>query len=300
VGNPAERFEEDALRIMRALRFAAVLGFEIEGNTAKAMREKSQLLREISAERIFAELKKLLCGENAENILLEYRDVIAVIFPEFIPTFNCKQNCLHHSLDVYEHICKSVANVPNEEILRLAMFFHDIEKPAMKTTDSKGVDHFKKHPEASAKTAGEILMRLKSPSDTRERVYNLIREHDNRIPPDRISVKKMLSAYGYDFFADWLKVRRADDLAKSEYRRAEKLAELDLLEKICEEIKAENCCVKISQLAVNGNDLADIGLSGKVIGEGLKFALNGVIEEKIQNNKDEIINFVRRHFNEKT
>lgn len=298
VGDPLERFDEDALRIMRALRFSAVLGFEIEENTAAAMRKLSDLLNSISSERIFTELKKLLCGNSAERILLEYRDIIGVIIPELIPTFECEQKCPHHIYSVYGHICKSVSFVPNDEELRLTMLLHDIEKPAFKKTDEKGVDHFKKHQFASAVTAKKILRRMKCSNKTEERVFNLIWEHDNRIPPQKKSVRRLISKYDYEFFKDWLTVRRADTLAQSEYRRREKLEELDLIEQLGEQIIEEESCLKISDLAVNGRDMIEMGYSGRQIGSALGFALNGVIDELVSNDRQEIIDYIRRHFNE--
>lgn len=298
VGDPLERFDEDALRIMRALRFSAVLGFEIEENTAAAMRKLSGLLNSISSERIFTELKKLLCGNSAERILLEYRDIIGVIIPELIPTFDCEQKCPHHIYSVYGHICKSVSFVPPDEELRLTMLLHDIEKPALKKTDENGVDHFKKHQFASAVTAKKILRRMKCSNKTEKRVFDLIWEHDNRIPPQKKSVRRLISKYDHGFFKDWLTVRRADTLAQSEYRRREKLEELDMIEQLGEQIMEEESCLKISDLAVNGRDMIEMGYSGRQIGSALGFALDGVIDELVPNDRQEIIDYIRRHFNE--
>lgn len=299
VGDPLERFDEDALRIMRALRFSAVLGFDIEANTALAMRKLSGLLNRISAERIFTELKKLLCGSSAEKILLEYKDIMGVIIPELIPTFDCGQNCPHHIYNVYEHICKSVSFVEPDEELRLTMLLHDIEKPALKKTDEKGVDHFKKHQFASAETAKKILRRMKCSNKTEAWIFNLIREHDNRIPPQKKSVRRLISKYGFEFFGDWLEVRRADTMAQSEYRRCEKLKELDELEELGVQIMEEKSCFKISDLAVNGNDMIEMGYSGSEIGRALEFALDGVIDELVVNGRQELIDYLRRNFNEK-
>ncbi len=298
VGNPIERFDEDALRIMRALRFASVLGFEIEENTAAAARKQSQLLNSISAERILTELKKLLCGESAEKILLEYKDIIGVIIPELIPAFDCAQNCPHHSYGVYEHICKSVSFVEPDEELRLTMLLHDIEKPALKKTDENGIDHFKTHQFASAETAKKILRRMKCSNRTEEKIFNLIWEHDNRIPPQKKTVKRLISKYDFEFFRDWIKVRRADTMAQSEYLRYEKLKELDELEELGVQIMDEESCLKISDLAVNGYDMIEMGYIGRNIGNALEFALDGVIDELVVNNRKEILDYLRRYFNE--
>lgn len=297
VGEPENRFDEDALRILRAMRFASVLGFEIEEETSQAMHDKAGLLKEISAERIFTELKKIITGKNAGRILSGYKDIIGVIIPEFVPTFGCLQNCPHHIYDVYGHICKSVDNIAPNAHLRLTMLLHDIGKPEMKRTDENGTDHFKKHQYVSAERSREILRRLKSDRKTEQKVYDLIWEHDNRIPPQRRAVKRLISKYSYEFFADWLAVRRADTLAQSEYRRREKLAELDELEKIAAQLKEEDSCLKLSDLAVKGGDLIGAGYSGAQIGRALNEALAAVMEEKIPNDRDSIMNYLRSLFN---
>ena len=298
VGNAEDRFEEDALRIMRALRFASVLDFKIEEKTAAAMRVKSHLLGAISAERVFSELKKLLCGKAVCRILLEYSDLIAVIIPEVKPCIGCVQNNIHHCYTVYEHISHSVGNIEPDEDLRLAMLFHDIAKPLKKTTDADGVDHFKLHPLAGADVAKRVLCRLKSSNKTVDRVTALIREHDNRIPPTKHSVKRFIAKYDYDFYFDWLKVRRADTMAQSDYQRVEKLEELDKLEILGKIILEESCCLKITDLAINGHDIISLGYVGSQIKSALIFALDGVIDEKVYNEHDALLAYVRENFNE--
>ena len=169
VGNPDKRFNEDALRIMRALRFASTLGFEIESETAVSVHKNAELLKNISAERIYSELMKLLLGVNCEKILLEFKDVIGVIIPELIPCFSCEQNTKWHLYDVYTHIVKSVECCENKDYLRLAVLLHDIGKPQCKTTDSKGVDHFFGHPQKSVEIASQVLRRLKVSREYKKR-----------------------------------------------------------------------------------------------------------------------------------
>ena len=292
VGVAEERFDEDALRIMRALRFASVLDFEIEEKTARAMRSKAHLLKAISAERIFSELKKLLCGKAVFRILTEYRDLIALMIPEFEPCIGCEQHNVHHCYDVYEHICHSVENIEPDEELRLTMFFHDIAKPSKKTTDENGVDHFKLHQLASADAAEAILERLKSSNKTLRSVTTLVREHDNRIPAKRRTVKRFLSKYDYDLFEAWLKVRRADTLAQSQYLRAEKLAELDKLAELGAQIKEEMCCLKVSDLAVNGHDMIAMGFNGAEIKSALNRALDAVLDDIVANEHDALIAYL--------
>ena len=298
VGCAADRFEEDALRIMRALRFASTLDFEIEADTAAAMREKSHLLAAVSAERIFTELKKLLCGKAVRRIMLDYSDLMTVIIPELAPCIGCEQHNIHHCYDVYEHICRSVEYIEPDEDMRLTMLFHDIGKPRKKTTDENGIDHFKLHQLASADMAQEILLRLKSSRSTLLRVTSLIKEHDNRIPANRRSVKRFLSKYDHDFFYDWLEVRRADTAAQSDYMMAEKMAELDKLEEIAYEIEQENCCLKVGELAVNGHDMMALGYQGRAIKSALEFALSAVIDEQVENEHGALLAFIKDGFHE--
>lgn len=297
VGNAEDRFDEDALRIMRALRFASTLDFRIEEYTAAAMRKKSHLLNAISAERIFSELKKLLCGKAVCRIMLEYSDIIGVILPEIIPCIGCEQNNIHHCYDVYEHICHSIKYIEADEDLRLTMLFHDIGKPQKKVTDDDGVDHFKLHQLCSGDIAEDVLTRLKSSNKTLKRVRSLVIEHDNRIYPKRRSVKRFISKYDHEFYVDWLKVRRADTLAQSEYMRAEKLAELDQLEKLGEEIKEEMCCLKTTDLAINGHDVIALGFKGAEIKKALNAALDAVIDEVIENERDALLGYLKENFN---
>lgn len=293
VGKPQERFDEDALRIMRAMRFSSVLDFEIEKNTAQAIHEQKELLRAISAERIAAELKKLLCGRDPARILTEYRDVMAVVIPQLEPCFDFAQNNPHHCYDVYTHICRSVNNIEPDWVLRLTMLLHDIGKPAVMTVDENGIFHFKTHQQKSADMAQEITAALKFDNKSRKRIHSLVLEHDNRIPARKKSVRRLLSKYDAQFFADYLKVRRADTLAQSEYLRNQKLAELDELERLAREILDEQLCLHISDLDINGNDLKALGLDNTEIGKGLKLLLEAVIEERIPNRKAELTDYIK-------
>lgn len=296
VGDPTERFDEDALRILRAMRFSSVLDFEIEKGTSSAIHSQKELLKNISAERIAAELKKLLCGKDPARILTEYRDVMAVIIPQLEPCFDLKQNNPHHCYDVYTHICKSVNNISPDWVLRLTMLLHDIGKPLVHTTDSAGVDHFKTHQLKSAKLSREITGALKLDNRSRSRIYDLVLEHDTRIPPVKKSVRRLMSKYDDDFFDDYLRVRRADTLAQSGYMREQKLAELEAIGEIARQIRAEQLCLHISDLAVNGNDLIDLGYEGSSIGKALKMLLDAVIEERTDNEKDALVTYLKENF----
>ncbi len=296
VGEPSLRFEEDALRIMRALRFSAVLGFEIEKNTCAAMWEKKHLLEYISAQRIFSELSGLLCGAYAADVLREYGGIIAVIIPEISRCFGFEQHNPHHMYDVWTHICKSVEICRPERDIRLTMLLHDIAKPLCAVMDENGTGHFKGHQQMGAELAYGILKRLCCPNDVTERVCGLIREHDDRIPVERGAVKRFIAKYGYDFFMDYLEVRRADTYAQSEYLREEKLRDLDSLAAIAIRLEEENACLTTAQLAVGGEDMLSLGLSGKAVGEALRGALGAVISEEIKNEREEILRYVKDNF----
>ena len=294
VGDPERRFEEDALRILRALRFSSVLDFDIEEKTAAALRRKAGLLSYVSAERIYTELKKLLVGVRAGDILIEYRDVFAVMIPELAECFDVEQHNPHHMYDVYTHICKSVDSVPPDEILRLTMMLHDIAKPRCKTTDEQGIDHFKKHPFVGAEMADEILSRLKADNAARELICALITEHDNRLAENERSVGRFIAKHSYGFFDKYMLVRRADTLAQSMYYREEKLRDLDVLNKIRAELEEKSACLTLHDLDFNGRDLIALGYEGREIGVTLEMALDGVISGNCKNEKKELIEYVKR------
>lgn len=295
VGEAEERFEEDALRILRGLRFASVLGFQIEADTRKAIFEKKRLLEHISAERIRDELTKLICGKSAECILNEYRDIIGVIIPEIIPCFDFEQNNPHHCYTVWEHIAKSVSYVRPGVIIRTAMLLHDIGKPQAATRDENGISHFKKHQYISAEMARDILKRLKFDNRSIDYIHDLIWEHDNRIPPQISSVKRFVSKYDFQFVFDYLELRRGDTYAQSEYKRKEKLRELDEIASIAIELMEQDACLKISDLAVDGNDLIKLGLEGKEIGEWLQRLLELVMDDKLCNVKQNLLDYIKEH-----
>lgn len=296
VGDAPKRFDEDALRILRAVRFASALGFEIDKDTKKAILEKKELLKFISAERIFSELKKLLCGKNCVNILMDFREVIAVFIPEISPCFDFLQNNPHHIYDVWEHICRSVGYCRPEPVIRLAMLLHDIGKPLLATVDENGVSHFKKHQFKSADMAVEILKRLKCDAASVSYIHNLIREHDNRILEDKKAVKRFISRYSFEFFMDYLEVRRADTYAQSDYLKAEKLKTLDRLAVIAIEAEESNACLKITDMVCGGREMMALGLEGRQIGEALQYALEGIISEEITNDRNEIISYIKERF----
>lgn len=293
VGNAEKRFEEDALRILRALRFSSCLGFEIEVETSKAIFNKMHLLKEISGERIRVELLKMLCGKGVENVLLKYRDVLAVIIPEIKATFDFKQNNPHHCYDVYTHIVKAVSQVKGDGNIKMVMLLHDIGKPETVSVDEKGLHHFKKHPTVSCEMARGILNRLKFDNKSKDKILNHIFEHDNRFPAVRKSVRKFIAKYDYDFFFEHLEIRFADTLSQSEYNRDGKLYDIAEKKRIANELIAENAQLSMKNLAIDGSVLMGEGYpEGKILGEILKDCFEAVVEERVSNHKTELLKYV--------
>jgi len=291
VGEPDKRFNEDGLRIMRALRFAATLGFEIEPKTAESIHKNRALLGNIAVERIFTEFKKLVCGKRAAEILREYADVIAVFIPEIEPMIGFDQRTKYHCFDVYEHTLKALSNCPeDDQILRLAIFFHDIGKPHCLTIDDLG-GHFKGHDKKGAEITDNILRRLRSDNATREAVTRLISEHCIQIAPTEKAVKRFLSTHSFDEARRAVALNRADKLACApEYRITEIHAKLDAL---IDKIEADGACFTLRDLAINGHDLSELGLKGKKIGEALDAALDAVIDGRVNNEISELIEFIK-------
>jgi tRNA nucleotidyltransferase (CCA-adding enzyme) len=286
VGVPSERFVEDALRILRALRFASVLGFTIEPETSDAILRGRKLLSEIAAERIREELMKLICGDKADFILRRYRSVIAVFIPEMQGTFDFEQQNRHHNRDVYRHSVAAVKNIEPDPILRLTMLFHDIGKPLAQVIDRKGVAHYPHHPNLGAAMTTEILKRLRFPHDEIEEITTLIRWHDIRLHPSPAEIKTALRDLGADRLRKIYKIQRADTLAQSMYLREEKLANLAAVAQMTEQILKDGECYNLRMLAVNGSDLLHMGLNtGEEIGETLRLLLDRVIRDELPNDK---------------
>ncbi len=288
VGDPDRRFNEDALRIMRALRFSSTLGFEIEEKTAESIKRNKHLLKNIASERIRVELEKLIMGDDAEKILLEFSDVIFEIIPELKLTENVAQNCPYHSFDVYRHIAKSVAMSKKDKCVRLAMLLHDIAKPMAKTTDDNGQDHFKGHAPLSADKAHEILKRLHYDNKTISCVTKLIFHHDDRLYNNHKNIKKHASKHGFEFLYLLDEVSRADILAQNPSME-DRLTLCDNYINELKKLEEEIPCLKISDLKIDGNDLKNLGFFGKEIGEKLNFLLDKVIKNEVKNEKEELI-----------
>lgn len=287
VGDPMKRFGEDALRIMRAVRFAAQLGYEVEAETVRAMKELAPTLSKISAERIASELEKLLLSPHPEKLRMAYEcGITAVILPEFDRCMETAQNNPHHCYSVGEHTIVSIGNARPDRVLRLAMLLHDFGKPACKTTDEEGIDHFHGHQEVSAQMANDILRRLKSDNATRKSVVKLVRCHDRAVRLTPAGVRKAVVEIGEDLFPLYLEVKEADTLAQSEYRRQEKLDYLEDVRFLYRKVLEEGDCLSMKDLAVKGDDLIAAGMRpGRQFREVLEAMFEDVIREPSHNEK---------------
>lgn len=277
VGEPERRFEEDALRILRTLRFAAVLGFSVEPRTDAALRVKAPLLRCIAPERILTEMDKLLCGSHVLPVLLNWPDVLAMFLPEIAPCVGFDQHNRHHIYDVWGHSAHAVAAVPAEVVLRWTMLLHDIGKPACFTRDEQGVGHFYGHPAISADLAADICRRLRMDNRTAERIVTLVRWHDRDIARTEKAIARAVSQLGEETFRQLLEVKRADNAAQSPEDRC-RLADIQQAEDILNTLLAKRQCFSLKDLAVKGGDLMALGLRGSEVGDALQYLLNAVLD----------------------
>ena len=288
VGNPHDRFGEDALRMLRAVRFAAQLGFSIEERTKVAVADLAPTLAKVSAERIQMELVKLLTSANPQEMREVYELGLSRVFlPEFDRMMETPQHNKHHMYTAGEHTIHALEAISEDKVLRLAILLHDVAKPLCITTDEEGQDHFKGHPQEGAKMAKEILRRLKFDNDTINHVCLFVRYHDDRPALSATSVRRMMSRIGEENMEGLLAVKRADTLGQSMYQRREKLAYIDEFEKLYQQIIREQQCVKKSDLALNGRDLIRMGMQpGKQIGAVLDHLFELVLEHPECNTRE--------------
>ena len=287
VGNPEERFEEDALRIMRALRFASQLNYEIDDMTSDAIHKKKHLLTEVSNERISKELNGIITGASAGSILSEYSDVINVIIPEIRSCIGFEQRSRYHIYDVWTHTAMAVEHSANDLEVRLALLLHDIAKPDCCVLDDEGNGHFPGHEKKSAEIAEQVLRRLRYSNDVVKCVCELIKFHYVTPVDDKIVVKRLLSAIGPQYFFKRTEMRKGDSRAKQSFC-FERVQILENMEKKGREILAAKECISVSQLDINGVDVSDMGVQGKNIGEILNTLLSMVIEGSVDNVKCEL------------
>ncbi len=299
VGEPEERFGEDALRILRAVRFSAQLGYGIEERTKEAIVRLAPSLSRISAERIRTELVKLIISPHPDYLRQAYAcGVTKVFLPEFDKAMETEQNHPHHCYSVGEHILHSLCCVEADKILRLAMLFHDMGKPEVLTVDGEGLTHFHGHGAVSARMAEEIMKRLRFDNDTIHMVCRLVLYHDhgNSLEPDRAMVRRAVSRIGQDAFPGLFEIKRADIMAQSDYLRDEKLERLERWRKLYQEIREEGQCVALKDLAVTGRDLMGIGWKpGRELGAALQKLLELVLEEPERNTKERLLEEAARY-----
>lgn len=288
VGDPEERFREDALRIMRAVRFSAQLGYHIEENTRRAVRDMAPNLSKISAERIASELTRLLVSPHPEELrTMAETGITAVILPEFDICMATPQHNPHHCYSVGEHIIHAVAAVRADKVLRYTMLFHDLGKPACHTRDEEGIDHFKGHAAVSADMAHAIMKRLKFDNETLKQVETLVRYHDLAMEETSRSVRRGIAKVGENLFPLLLEVKMADGAAQSEYRRVEKRRKVEAWRAIYEQILRDRSCISLRQLAVRGGDLIAAGMKpGPEMGTVLHRMLEDVLDEPSHNQKE--------------
>ena len=291
VGDPVERFTEDALRMLRAVRFSAQLGFTVEENTKAALTKMSGNLEHVSAERIQTELVKLLVSDHPEKIQDAYElGITKVILPEFDAMMETTQETLHHCYNVGEHTIHALMNIPADKVLRLTMLFHDTGKPARKTVDPDGTAHFKGHAYVSEELTKSIMHRLKFDNDTLRKVSKLVLYHDDRMPATMKHVRRAMNRISAELFPYYMKVRMADTLAQSDYQRDKKLENLAGIEKCYQEILEKKQCVSLKELKVNGQDLIAAGIEkGPKIGQTLQTLLQEVIEEPEKNTREYLL-----------
>lgn len=299
VGDPDRRFNEDALRILRALRFASALDFEIEEKTAQSLLKNRALLGNISEERIAKELLKLVCGKGAKRILTDFAPVLFEILPELQPMYKNSHDNPHHCYDIYEHTLIAVESIDPEPTLRFAMLLHDCGKPAVKKFDENGVAHFYGHQRISAEISAQILARLKVSNKFRDEILFLVSNHDRwELYENTEKMPRYLSKFGLDGVLNLLKVMRADVLAQSpEYRyRLDQIADA---EETAKNLAAQKPCLSLSELQINGRTLMDIGITqGRKLGAVLAQLLDEVIDGVTKNTQEALTTRAREIYSE--
>ncbi len=294
VGDPEKRFTEDALRILRALRFSAQLGFSIEKMTAKAIHRLAPLLRRVAAERIQVELVKLLCGDYAKSVMLSYSDVFGVLLPEIVPMFGLEQSNPYHFLSVYEHTVETVCSVKNDRILRLTMLFHDSGKPACYTRDENGIDHFHGHAPVSAAIAEQAMSRLCFDRQTIDTVKKLIIHHDDDLSIEDYSIKRLLNRLGAELSLALIEVQKADVYGQHP-DKLDRIHSLDTIATRIQQLIDEQCCFTLKSLAITGDDLLSIGFQrNKKLGDTLNFLLDEVMAERLPNERATLLKFAEK------
>lgn len=290
VGAPAERFSEDALRIIRCLRFASVLGFRIEPATKDSAHALRQGLLQVSAERVAKEFQKLLCGKHAAETLRENSEILFTILPELAPMKGCLQETAHHLYDVWEHTLHALGHAVPKFSVRFALLLHDSGKPEAKTYGEDGTAHFYGHARYSASLCRQIAGRLRLPNRFRDSAEQLVLYHDTPLPMKEAKIRKLLVRLGEEGFFDLLDVMRGDSFAHSAYIAGNAPPLIDAAAETARRLIECGACLSMKQLAINGNDLKEIGFQdGKLLGDTLKKLFSLVIAGGIQNKRDSLL-----------
>lgn len=292
VGHPETRFSEDALRILRGVRFAARFSLTPDAATEQAMLSLASRLHSIAAERIFDELCKLLPRITATD-LVRYAPILVEVIPELAPCIGFDQRNRHHTYDIFTHTAHVVEAVAADPALRCAALLHDVGKPATFTLDSQGQGHFYGHADKSAEMAGNILRRLKAPNALREQVVTLVKLHMTQIEPETKPVRRWLSRLGTENFRLLLQLQEADMGSKGTGKPAQ-TSQFDQIRQVLSQIEAENACLTLKDLAVNGRDLMALGYTGPAIGQALQYLLDQVLDEQTPNEKDALLGLLIR------
>jgi len=293
VGNPDARFEEDALRILRAIRFASVLGFDFEERTRNALFRNSGRLIFISAERTRSELTKLLCGKEVQRVLLDYVDVLGEVIPELLPMKGFQQRTKYHCYDVLVHTAVALQHTPLIPKLRWAVLLHDCGKPLSFTIDKFGNGHFYGHNKVSEELAERILKRLKFDRKTRKEIVTLVGIHDVWIEAERSAVRRCISHLTPNLFLELLEVKRADNWGQAKEYHTQQ-AYYNQLDEIAKRILSEEGFLSRKTLAVNGRDLKERGLQGREIGQVLEVLLDAVLDGKVENEKEALLRYTEQ------
>ena len=294
VGHAHSRFEEDALRIIRALRFMSQKGFKAEADTEKAIRQDYSLLERISAERISSEFVKFLCGQGAAELLDDYREVFCFIIPELKAMIGFDQRSPYHNRDVWQHSLCAVEDIPPEPVLRMTMLLHDVAKPVVFILDDNGRGRFVGHPAKGAEMAETILRRMKYSNDFIKQVTTLIRYHDLKIRPEKPDVRRWLGRLGKETFDLLMYVRHADASGKYPQYLGEAEKKNQALKELEDEIEAAGDCVDLKGLAVSGSQVTALGISGSDTGSALDWLLEEVITERTPNDSEKLLEALKK------
>lgn len=294
VGDPMKRFQEDPLRILRAVRFASRFGFAVDDRTESAMRRLAPLIGGVAAERIENEFSRMLLGDHACNAIIEWIDVIGVFIPEALPMKGFDQRTPYHIYDVLEHSAHAVGAAPARRITRYAAFFHDIGKPSVFTVDDEGIGHAKGHPQAGEAIARKALQRLRLKATDIDAICTLVALHQDIVPATPRGVRRMLNRMGGDvtLFRELLDVKRADAAAHAPDHR-DRGAQADEVESVLEDVLKDRSAFRIADLQIDGNDVMACGIPcGPGVGAALRAALDEVMDDRIPNERDALLSFL--------